>query len=45
MAKLLMSFDARDDETNDFAENARKIVKRKNMIDFLSVLELKLGAI
>jgi ankyrin repeat protein len=45
MAKLLMSFDARDDATNDFAENARKIAKRKNMIEFLSVLELKYGAI
>jgi ankyrin repeat protein len=44
MAKLLMSFDARDDLTNDFAENARKIAKRKNKIDFLSVLELKFGA-
>lgn len=45
MAKLLMLFDARDDEKNDFAENARKIAKRKNMIDFLSVLERKYGAI
>ena len=45
MARLLMSFEARDDERNDFGENARTIAKRKNMSDFLSVLELKYGAV